>query len=224
MSTDSAEPNAAPDEPAPAGRPQSVDWAFYAILATAVLSIANGVARNFAESWVVSNYRKSATYKNESDEKLHSLFVDSKTTTMVTVILIAAILVVLGKFIRDGKRWSRWLLTVLLVLPLLPTAYVFLFTYVFTDAPVAVKVSGGLTGLAAVTAVSLLFVRPSAQFFRKPGAVSQRPSLLGALFKPRAVPAKPVDAQPKAPSANTAGSKDAAPKRAPRAKSRKAAE
>jgi hypothetical protein len=202
MSTDSAATNTSP-APAPLARPQTVDWAMYALVVTAVLSIGNGFARNFAESWVISNYRKTSEDKNKTPAQLHKLFDDSKITTIVSVILIAAILLIVGKFVRDGKNWARWLLTALLVIPVLPTAYVFFITYAFTDGPFAIKLFGGLTGLAAVTTVSMLFVRPSMPFFRTArtpmtGAV-RRPSLLDGFIKPRGSLSNPPAPRPAGP-------------------------
>ena len=235
MSTDSAE-TTSPD-PAPRSRPQTVDWALWALVVTAVLSIANGFARNFSESWVVSNYRKTSADKNKTDAQLHKLFQDSKTTTIVLTILIAGILLMLGKFLRDGKNWARWVLVFLLVIPVLPTgAYVFFISYAFTDSPFAIKFFGGLTGLAAVTAVSLMFVRPSVPYFRG-GDSSRKPSLLDGLLKPRRSLPNSAEAEPspttaksappdlvKRTPANPAPVKPTAPRRELRLKSRKAAE
>ncbi|MCW2523200.1 MAG: hypothetical protein JWO63_1535 [Frankiales bacterium] len=242
MSTDSAATNTSPN-PAPLARPQTVDWALWALVVTAVLSIANGFARNFSESWVISNYRKTADYKNKTDAQLHKIFEDSKISTIISIILIAAILLVIGKYVRDGKNWARWLLAALLVIPILPTAYVFFITYAFTDGPFAIKFFGGLTGLAAVTAVSMMFVRPSMPYFRPSKASApRRPSLLDGFLKPRGSFTNPA-ARPAAPLAGQADSRSPraagpdlvkraptepvspAPERKPqRAKSRKAAE
>jgi hypothetical protein len=234
MSTDSAE-GTRPD-PAPSTRPQTVDWALWALIVTAVLSIANGFARNFSESWVISNYRKTSADKNKTPAQLHKLFVDSKTTTIVTIILIAGILLVLGKYMRDGKNWARWVLTFLLVVPVLPTAYVFFITYAFTDGPFAIKLFGGLTGLAAVTAVSMMFVRPSVPYFRKVDS-ARRPSLLDGFLKPRGSFTNPAAVKPSAAATKSSGPdlvkrvqvnpasvKGAGPRRQARSKSRKAPE
>lgn len=248
MSTDSAETNTSPEPAAPV-RPQTVDWAIFALIATCVLAIANGVARNFSESWVIANYRKNSTDKNKTDAELHKLFADSKTPIIVSIILIVAVLLVIGKFARDGKNWARWLLTLLLIIPIIPTApTVFLITNATTDGPFAIRFFGGLTGFAAVTCISMLFVRPSAPYFRKPGA-NRRPSMLDGIFKPRGALAKQAsgarnarpDASVQAPVGKagpdlvkrakgqaakraTTPQQSPAPRKLPRAKSRKTAE
>lgn len=242
MSTDSAATNTSP-EPTASVRPQTVNWAVFALIATCVLAIGNGIARNFSESWVIENYRKTSSDKNKTDAELHKLFDDSKTPIIISIILIVAVLLLIGKFVRDGKNWARWLLTVLLVLPIIPTApTVFLITNATTDGPFAIRLFGGLTGLTAVTCVSLLFVRPSSPYFRKPGA-TRRPSLLDGFLKPRGALADnprttrpaPIGSEPNAeagpdlvkrpPAKRPNAPRPAAnPRRLPRAKSRKTAE
>lgn len=247
MTTDSTESgssdqmaNDPPNDPvAPAGdtavpRPRTVDYAAYALLATALFSIATAIARNLSEAWVVKSYRSASQYKSYTPEKLHQTFENSKTPTMISFIVVAAIFVLLGKLLRDGKNWSRWVIVVLLVFPLLPTAYLIYLKFLVSDAPAGLRVAASLTGLGAAAVIVLLFLPSSTPYFRTPGRTSApgfagmfKPLLSGAGGSARSAAGPPAPKPLAEPGAKPGRPSKAAPggkRSAPRAKSRKAAE
>ncbi|CAN5492554.1 hypothetical protein BH10ACT8_BH10ACT8_19280 [soil metagenome] len=234
----SLEPSAAaPDVPQATGqstvdRPRTVDYALYAIAARCVLVIAYSLSLYTARSTLIQTIRTSPQAKGWTDAHINSAF-DSAVRSNILVAVIGSVLILLvARFIRDGKNWARWMFAVLVVFPLSPLSDVLRIFGVTADAPILVRALSVLTGLAALAAVILLFIRPSAPFFRRrpmpdggipiAGAGS---GLLAGLMRPRgssalgntAATAKPTGSAP-------AATGPAAPSRrsAPRAKSRKA--
>jgi hypothetical protein len=132
-------------------------------------------------------------------------------------------LLLLAKFIRDGRNWSRWIYSIASVFPL---GDVFKVTGFFTTGHLAFKLSYGLTGLAAIVSIALLFARPSAPHFRPAG--SERVSPFSAFLRPRTPaagqPAAPVPPAPVPPAAAQPEAPETGPAKrpSPRAKSRKA--
>ncbi|HEX8093642.1 hypothetical protein [Jatrophihabitans sp.] len=176
METDTApDPDTGPQR---AARPRSVDLAVGAILLRCVLALAAAFAlfgakpelrRNAATlhpEWSV------ATLADEVDSQLRS-------NVVLTVVYIGLILLV-AKYIRDGRSWARWLY---LFVAVLVAADVFRVAGFFTDDNLLFRLLSGFTGLASLVAIVLLFLPSSAAYFR-PARASASP--LGALFGGRA--------------------------------------
>lgn len=232
-------------------RPRSVDYALYAIVAECLLSVVAALTWFGQRGWIIAEWRKNNTYPNASDQTLRHNFSSFTSSTLITSIVMALVLLFAAKLIRDGKNWARWMyvvLTVVPILPGLPTAYLLTITNFLVNVPAAYRILSGCTGLAALAALVFLFLGTSRPYFRKPGAVAGS-SPFAALLRPRT--AKPGVTQPaakptaQAPAARAVRTKKRGveetatvtvaaspaqarapqPKRtAPRSKSRKAAE
>jgi hypothetical protein len=223
-------------------RPRTVDWAWYAIIARCVLVIAFALSLFSARTDLVASIRTSAQAKGWTDEHINSAFDSSVRTNLLIAIVGSVLIMLVAKYIRDGRNWARWLFTILVVLPFSPLSDVARIIGFTASVPILVRVLSVLTGVAALAAVVLLFVGPSKAYFRKPatadgGATPASP--FGGLFKPRpvAAPASNSPAKPGKPAvrgkarssvadgpspAKPTGPAAAAKRPAPRAKSRKA--
>jgi hypothetical protein len=228
-------------ETATGDRPRTVDWACYAIIARCVLVIAFSLSLFSARSELVASIRGSAQAKGWTDEHINSAFDSSVRTNLLIAIVGSVLILLVAKYIRDGRNWARWLFTILVVLPFSPLSDVARIIGFTASVPVLVRVLSFLTGVAALAAVVLLFVGPSKAYFRKPvtAGAAAPVSPFGGLFKQRSVagsasnsPAKPGKpaVRGKAPSAvaddlapaKPTGPAVSAKRPAPRAKSRKA--
>jgi hypothetical protein len=99
---------------------------------------------------------------------------------VVTLVVVGLILVV-AKYIRDGRNWARW---TFVMISMVLTRDVFRVTTIFaTQAPIVLRVLYTLVGLFAIAAIALMFVRDSNRFFRRSGVASGVG--LGALFGSR---------------------------------------
>lgn len=174
MSIDT-EPENSPGAPS-AGRPRAVDLALYAILLRCVLALAAAFALFGAKDEVRRNAAKlhpewsAATLADRVDSQLRS-------NVVVTVVYIVLVLLI-AKFIRDGRNWARWLYT---VVAFLVAGDVLRITGFFTGENVAFRMLSGLTGVAAVVAIVLLFSPAAREYFR-PAPGAGRVSPLQALF------------------------------------------
>jgi len=172
--------NTQPDTDPGAGspvRPRAVDLAVYAIVLRCVLALAAAFALFGAKDEVRRNAAKlhpewsTTTLADRVDSQLRS-------NVVVTVVYIVLVLLI-AKFIRDGRNWARWLYA---VVAFLVAGDVLRITGFFTGENVAFRVLSGLTGVAAVVAIVLLFSPSARDYFRPaPGAgtVSPLRALLG---------------------------------------------
>jgi len=224
-----------------AGRPRTVELALAAILLRCVLALAAAAALFGAKAELRRNAAtlhpdwSPATLADKVDSELRS--------NLVLTLAYIGLVLLIAKYIRDGRNWARWLYT---FVAFLVAGDVFRLTGFFSTDNLLFRLLSGFTGLASVAAIVLLFLRPSAAYFRPAGVPS---SSLGALFggraalasrdaaaaarnsEPAAEPVSRVDqvsvAEPvslaKPASDRAAVGPRAAANRAPRAKSRKQA-
>jgi hypothetical protein len=171
-----ADENSGPGRP---GRPRAVDLAVYAILLRCVLALAAALALFGAKDEVRRNLAtlhpewSAATLAERLDSQLRS-------NVVVTIVYIVLVLLI-AKFIRDGRNWARWLFT---IVAFLVAGDVFRMTAFFTGDNVAYRLLSGLTGVAAVVAIVLLFSPAAREYFRP--AATDTVSPLRALFGGRA--------------------------------------
>jgi hypothetical protein len=154
-----------------------------------------------------------------SDALLHDRVSSAIRSNMIQTVIVVVMLLLLAKLIRDGRNWSRWVYTIASIIPL---GDVFKVTGFFTSGHLLFKVTYGLTGLATIVSIAMLFLPSSAAFFRPVGRPT-RVSPFSALLRPRAAatPTAEIAEQPGPPEPKSA--QDAPAKRtAPRSKSRKA--
>jgi hypothetical protein len=214
-----------------AGRPRTVELALGAILLRCVLALAAAFALFGAKAEL---RRNAATLHPEWSAATLAEKVDSelRSNVVLTLAYIGLVLLI-AKYIRDGRNWARWLYT---FVAFLVAGDVFRLTGFFSSDNLLFRLLSGFTGLASVAAIVLLFTPPSSAYFRPAGAPS---SPLGALFggrpslAPRDATARTTEpaagsvAEPVSltkPASDRGG--DTLPtgtRRAPRAKSRKQA-
>jgi hypothetical protein len=209
-----------------ADRPRNVDLALGAILVRCVLALAAAFALFGAKAEL---RRTAATLHPEWSVATLADKVDSelRSNVVLSVVYIGLVLLV-AKYIRDGRNWARW---VYAFVAFLVAGDVFRVTGLFSGDNLLFRLLSGLTGLASIVAIVLLFSPSSALYFRPAGA-SALP--LGALFGGRAglaaarpEPDRTAAHGPGAPVSLTkpasAPAATATKRRAPRAKSRKKA-
>jgi hypothetical protein len=203
--------------PAPVERPRTVDYALYAIVAKCVFSVLFAFALYTARSEVTDQWRKD--HPDWSATTLHDKFESAIRANIIQAIVITVLVLLIAKFIRDGKNWARWLFAVLMVVPFTPLADVLRLLSVFMRGGLLLKVLSLIIGLSTLAAVVLLFVRPSSPYFRKTAVDSVvRVSPFAALFRPRPRPGAAKGGAPATPPV----SEPAGKRNSPRSKSRKA--
>jgi hypothetical protein len=160
--------------PERADRPRNVELALGAILVRCVLALAAACALFGAKAEL---RRNAATLHPEWSAATLSDKVDGvlRTNVLLTVVYIGLVLLV-AKFIRDGRNWARWLYA---FVAFFVARDVFQVVGFFSGDNLAFRLLSGLTGLASIVAIVLLFLPSSAGYFRPGGAVA---SPLGALF------------------------------------------
>jgi hypothetical protein len=172
------EPHIAATGPERADRPRNVDLALGAILLRCVLALAAAFALFGAKAELRRNAASlhpewsAATLADKVDGVLRS-------NVVLTVVYIGMVLLI-AKYIRDGRNWARWLYA---FVAFLVARDVFLVVGFFSGDNLLFRLLSGLTGLASIVAIVLLFLPSSAAYFRPAGA---SPSPLGSLFGGRA--------------------------------------
>jgi len=164
--------------PERADRPRTVDLALGAILVRCVLALAAAFALFGAQPEL---RRNAATLHPEWSVATLADKVESqlRSNLVLTVVYIGLVLLI-AKYIRDGRSWARWLYAFVAVLV---AADVFRVAGFFTGDNLLFRLLSGFTGLASLVAIVLLFLPASAAYFR-PARASASP--LGALFGGRA--------------------------------------
>lgn len=165
-------------------RPRNVDLALGAIVLRCVLALASAFAlfgakdelrRNAAE---LNPEWSPATLSERIDSQLRS-------NVILTLIYIALILLI-AKFIRDGRNWARWLYA---FVAFLVAGDMLRITGFFTGDNLLFRMLSGLTGVASIASIVLLFSPSSTAYFRPvAGAGSMSP--LRTLFGSRGVAAR----------------------------------
>lgn len=161
---------------APAGRSRTVQYALYAILARCVFAIGAAFALYGARGEVAAN--NARVHPDWSADKLHTTVDQTLRSNLIASIGSVLVVLLIAKFIRDGRNWARWLFA---VISFLVTGDVLGVTGFFRGHNVGFRLLTGLTGLAAIAAIFFLFLRSSSAYFRPAGAVSVSPlrALLG---------------------------------------------
>jgi type IV secretory pathway VirB2 component (pilin) len=200
--------------PAPVERPRTVDYALYAMVARCVFALLSALALFAARDEISTTARQNNPDWSAAtvDQKVSSIM----RTNLIETVIIIAIVLMLAKLIRDGRSWSRWVYSIISFIPL---GDAFKVTSFFSSGSLLLRLPYGLTGVATLVAISMLFVRPSSPYFRKPavdGVV--RVSPFAALFRPRPRRGAAAGGAPVTPVV----SEPAGKRNAPRSKSRKA--
>ncbi|MGX7681934.1 hypothetical protein ACSMXN_23875 [Jatrophihabitans sp. DSM 45814] len=191
----------------PVPRPKTVDWALWAIVARCVFVIGFSLSLYTAKSDLIRGIRDSDQAKGWTDAQILHQYHNVVRSNIVVAVLGSVIVLILAKYIRSGRNWARWLFAVLVVFPFSPLSDVVRILNVAIDVPILVRILSLLTGLSALAAVVLLFIKPSAPYFRKPvtaGAPATATvgpgapfAVFSSLLKPRAVrPSPPAEEPP----------------------------
>ena len=204
------EPDTAPNPDSgakQAGRPRNVDLALGAILLRCVLALAAAFALFGAKDEL---RRNAATLHPEWSAATLAEKVDSelRSNLVLTVVYIGLVLLI-AKYIRDGRNWGRWLYA---FVAFLVAGDVLRVAGFFSGDNVLFRLLSGFTGLASLAAIVLLFLPSSAGYFRPAGASA---SPLGALFGGRAALGASREAAGRgtADARGTAGARGAAARR-----------
>src|SRR3712207_5139185 len=160
------EPHTAPDPGAErASRPRNVDLALGAILLRCLLALAAAFALFGAKDEVRRNAAalhpewSAATLAEKVDGELRSNLV-------LTVVYIGLVLL-LAKYIRDGRNWARWLYV---FVAFLVAGDVLRVAGFFSGDNLLFRLLSGFTGLASLAAIVLLYLPSSTGYFRPAGA------------------------------------------------------
>ncbi|MEO6500302.1 MAG: hypothetical protein ABIQ09_00135 [Jatrophihabitantaceae bacterium] len=160
-------------------RPRNVDLAVSAIALRCVLALASAFALFGAKDELRRNAAElhpewsPATLAERVDSELRS-------NVILTLVYIALILLI-AKFIRDGRNWARWLYA---FIALLVAGDVLRVTGFFTGDNLLFRLLSGFTGVAAIAALVLLFSPSSSAYFRSAAGAGMSP--LRTLFGGRA--------------------------------------
>src|SRR6185437_3418338 len=160
-------------------RPATVDYAVYALIVRCVFSVLSGFAAYGARPELTDALAKANRSKNWTSDQLRHNVDSYLRDTVITVLLLAVMVLVMAKFLRDGKNWARWLYVVFAILLTGDVQHVLGFVQ-YHD--VLLRLTSGLTGLAAVAALVLMFL-PASNAYLRPA--EGRPSLFGSMFGPR---------------------------------------
>jgi len=131
--------------------PQQVQISFWLWVATAVVGIISAVY-GFTQRDAALNAARAVNTANLSDDTLQAAITFGLILAAVFLVVFAALYLLFAFKARAGRNWARIVLTVLTVLDVLFLA-------------VGFSILSGLSTLAAVVAVVLLFLPASNQFF-----------------------------------------------------------
>jgi hypothetical protein len=210
-----------PAEPTEAvGRPRTVDLGLYAVLARCVLGLLSAVALYAARPRIISDFRSSEP--TWSDAKLHHEASSYLRGNLLVAIAFVVMVLLVAKFIRDGRNWARWFYALISVFP---TSDIFKVAVFGQSVPFLFKITTGLTGVAAIVAISFFFVRPSRPYFRKAtveGGPARAPMMsFRGLLSPRSMQPSRGPIEPPTKPAATPGDTGTARRRPTRPKSRR---
>jgi hypothetical protein len=161
------------------GRPASVDYAVYALIVRCVFSVLSALAAYGARPELTDVIAKANRSKNWTAEQLRHNVDATLRATVITALLVAVMVLVMAKFLRDGKNWARWLYAVFAILVARDVQQVLGFVQYHS---LLLRLTSGLTGLAALAALVLMFL-PTSNSYLRPAA--GRAGMFGSMFGPR---------------------------------------
>lgn len=186
--TDAA-PTTADADAAPA-RPRPVEWAWWATVAWAGLTVISSAVLYFyrpfiRQALIDANAKADAPKANYTGSVVDDDAGSALATGLVASILSAVIVLMVGYFMFKGRVWARWLLLGLAtVLPLvlrLGVGVVFqLIAGVLLDAPAVYKTVVIAAGLCALAVAVLLVLPETTRWFA--GRRRERPVRRGGVF------------------------------------------
>ena len=155
--------NQAPSAPPAPVRPQQVDLGFWLLIASAVLSV---ISIPVGMAWLNSSgYQESMAAAGISTEQLDTLMAATVVMTVFFAVISVGVSVLVALFIRKGHNWARIVATVLAVFSL--------FSITNLAAGGLMALTTGLGVLLPVTAVVLLWLTPSTEYFKAAKASRQ---------------------------------------------------
>ncbi|HET6209849.1 MAG TPA: hypothetical protein VFD94_05680 [Jatrophihabitans sp.] len=160
-------------------RPVTVDYAVYALIARCVFAVLSALAGYGARPEISDLLAKANRSKNWTPEQLRHAVDSYLRDTLISVLLLVVMVLVMAKFLRDGRNWARWLYLVFAILLTGDLQHVLGF---FQYHNVLLRLTTGLTGLAALAALVLMFL-PASNNFLRPAAGGG--GLFGSMFGPR---------------------------------------
>ncbi|SDI78281.1 hypothetical protein SAMN05444157_0136 [Frankineae bacterium MT45] len=186
-----------PATPDPKATPNTIKYAFWALVASGVFLVIGALLRfgftSELTKQLIDANNKAKTPKSpygpaEVAHDLHTV----RVVGLIEQSLFAVLFVVLGLQLMKGKGWARWIIVVLAILTRLPF-YVVAFG---GNGSVLIRANSVLTGATFIAALALIFIPvPSRRFFAAHRPVrdpNQAPTVgLGSLFAPRK-PAAPA--------------------------------
>ncbi len=170
------------------GRPASVDYAVYALIVRCVFSVLSAVAAYGARSELTDVIAEANRSKNWTADQLRHNIDATLRASVITALLVSVMVLVMAKFLRDGKNWARWLYVVFAILVARDVQQVLGFVQYHN---LLLRLTSGLTGLAALAALVLMFLPTSNAYLR---LATGRPGLFGSMFGSRTARSK--DAEP----------------------------
>jgi hypothetical protein len=168
-------------------RPSTVDKAVYALIARCVFSVLSALTAYGARPEISDALAKANRSKNWTSDQLRSNVDSYLRDTVITVLILAVLVLVIAKLLRDGRNWARWLYVVFAVLLTGDVQHVLGFIQYDN---LLLRLTNGLTGVAAVAALVLMFLPQSNAYLRPAGGSG---GLLGSLLGPRPPRVRPAD-------------------------------
>lgn len=166
------------------GRPASVDYAVYALIVRCVFSVLSAFAAYGARPELTDVIAKANRSKNWTADQLRHNVDATLRATVITALLVSVMVLVMAKFLRDGKNWARWLYAVFAILVARDVQQVLGLVQYHN---LLLRLTSGLTGLAALAALVLMFLPTSNSYLRP---ADGRPGMFGSMFGSRT--ARPV--------------------------------
>ena len=175
-------------------RPATVDYAVYALIVRCVFSVLSALAAYGARPEITDAIAKANRSKNWTADQLHNTVDSYLRDTVITTLLLSVMVLVMAKFLRDGKNWARWLYVVFAILLTGDVQHVLGFVQYHN---VLLRLTSGITGLAALAALVLMFLPASNAYLRPAeGRAGMFGSIFGSRTPGRGRSAEPVVAEP----------------------------
>ncbi|HEX4729468.1 MAG TPA: hypothetical protein VH298_16790 [Jatrophihabitans sp.] len=160
-------------------RPATVDYAVYALIVRCVFSVLSALVAYGARPEITDAIAKANSNKNWTADQLRHNVDSTLRATVITALLVSVMVLVMAKFLRDGKNWARWLYVVFAILVARDVQQVLGLVQYHN---VLLRLTSGLTGLAALAALVLMFL-PASNAYLRPA--DGRSGLFGSMFGPR---------------------------------------
>ena len=166
----------------------------YALIVRCVFSVLSALAAYGARPELTDVLAKANRSKNWTADQLRHAVDSYLRDTVITVLLLSVMVLVMAKFLRDGKNWARWLYVVFAILLTGDVQHVLGFVQYHN---VLLRLTSGLTGLAALAALVLMFL-PASNAYLRPADGRRRPVRLDVRTADRSGRCRP--AEPAAPN------------------------